>query len=282
MAAPTVRSVGAYSTPGNTTPHSVATPAGFQSGDVLLAVFEGQTGTAGVTATGWTLIFNVAQPSLTPNTRLCIVARIADGSEGSSVAFDIPAVINHVSGRMMAIQNHSASTVGKIVVDAVGAVGGAGGSPQTNTVPGITVSPNALVCIVGSSALDLDSTTQFSGWTNANLTSITEQMDNVTSFGNGGGFGLATGACAGTTTGSSTYQQATGDNWVATHLAIPGTDVTVAVSAAIGVGRAGSFAVDQDVGAPLAIATAAVSSPTIVKGVSQTRPFINVGFRSLV
>jgi hypothetical protein len=39
-------------------------------------------------------------------------------------------------------------------------------------------------------------TTNFSAWTNANLTSLTERTDNTVDNGNGGGLGIATGVKA--------------------------------------------------------------------------------------
>ena len=40
------------------------------------------------------------------------------------------------------------------------------------------------------------SSAQLSGWTNSNLTSLTERVDGGTTSGNGGGFGVATGVKA--------------------------------------------------------------------------------------
>lgn len=219
---PSVRSVGAVSTPGSATPHAVPAPASVTVGDLLITVFEGQTGSAGVTATGWTQIFNDIQPGATPNTRLCVLARLADGSEGASVNFDVPAPLNHVSGQMVSIQDHSVSNVATDIVVGTRQNAATTGADETVTIPGITVTAGAMVVMVGSTAIDLSSTTEWASWTNSNLTSITEQMDFATTTGNGGGFGMATGISAGTAPGDSTVVLHTISDYQVVHFGIPG------------------------------------------------------------
>jgi len=64
------------------------------------------------------------------------------------------------------------------------------------SIPGATTTvANTLVVAIVANATDTTSA-RTSGWTNANLTSLTERMDNNTSSGNGGGFGVATGVKA--------------------------------------------------------------------------------------
>ena len=58
-------------------------------------------------------------------------------------------------------------------------------------------------------------TANFSAWANVNLTALTEQVDNTTNVGNGGGIGVATGVKAeagayGNTTVSFAYTPACG------------------------------------------------------------------------
>lgn len=59
-----------------------------------------------------------------------------------------------------------------------------------------TTENNCLIVAVVGSPNDAISTSEFSGWTNANLTSITERGDNTTNQNAGGGFGIATGTLA--------------------------------------------------------------------------------------
>lgn len=66
------------------------------------------------------------------------------------------------------------------------------------TIPGaVTTLANTLVVAIVANATDTNST-QSSGWTNANLTGLTEQIDAQDNAGNGGGFGVATGVWAST------------------------------------------------------------------------------------
>ena len=64
-----------------------------------------------------------------------------------------------------------------------------------------TTGTNRLVLAIASTSIDASSTTEFSGWTNANLTGITEVVDFTSTSGNGGGIGAAYGfkATAGAT-----------------------------------------------------------------------------------
>jgi hypothetical protein len=214
--------VGTASAGGTASPHSVNTPAGVVSGDLLVCVLEYATGagTNHVTATGWTELNWRDQVAATGRTDLVAMGRISDGTEGASVAFTVAGTINHVHGQMIAIQNHGLSVIGDVVTTTADGGAAGGSSPQTNTVTGITVTADSLIMIIGGTARDVSSTTEFSAWTNANLASITEQMDTLVLTGNGGGFGMATGTCAGTTTGNSTYQQAILEAWNAFHLGI--------------------------------------------------------------
>lgn len=76
--------------------------------------------------------------------------------------------------------------------DTTDAVGG-----TVVTIPGDTSTvPNGLVLAICSRSEDSSSTTRFSAWTNADLGSVTEVLDNGTAGGNGGGIGAATGTKA--------------------------------------------------------------------------------------
>lgn len=73
-----------------------------------------------------------------------------------------------------------------------------GGSASTSvSIPGdTTTGANRLVVVASSTALDNDPNPRFSGWTNADLSDLTERYDDATSAGNGGGLGVATGGKA--------------------------------------------------------------------------------------
>ena len=219
--AASVRSVGTTHGWNATTTQDIGTPSGFQAGDLLLVVAESQH--PGSSATDWVKLVNRSQAAATGTTRLEVHAKIAVGDEGSAVTFTFPATVNHAAAQMIAIQNHGVSNVSTDIVVGTATGGAQGGaSPQTNTIPGITVNADSLVLLIGSSGLDVESTTEFSNWTNANLTGITEHCDFMTSSGNGGGFGVASGVDSdGGATGDSTYDQATLYAWNAVHLGVP-------------------------------------------------------------
>ena len=63
-----------------------------------------------------------------------------------------------------------------------------------NTGATTTVANTLVVTIVANSSDTASART--SGWTNSNLTGLTESIDNNTNNGNGGGFGVATGVKA--------------------------------------------------------------------------------------
>lgn len=79
---------------------------------------------------------------------------------------------------------------------------GAGGNDSaandtTGTIPGSTTTvDNTLVVLIISTSVNGTGTANFSNWTNANLTSITERQDNSNTAGLGGGSGMATGVKA--------------------------------------------------------------------------------------
>jgi hypothetical protein len=68
-------------------------------------------------------------------------------------------------------------------------------SDTSASIPGATTTvANTLVVVATAGSLpDASGTAQFSAWTNANLTSLTERTDNSVSSGNGGSLGIATG-----------------------------------------------------------------------------------------
>jgi hypothetical protein len=78
----------------------------------------------------------------------------------------------------------------------------AGGTEATvdtsGAIPGATttVDNTMVVTAIATSLPDAVGTANFSAWTNANLSSPTERIDNTTNAGNGGGLGIAAGGKA--------------------------------------------------------------------------------------
>ncbi len=68
-------------------------------------------------------------------------------------------------------------------------------SDTSGSIPGATTTVNntLVVVAVAGSLPDASGTANFSAWTNANLTNLTERADNTATAGNGGALGIATG-----------------------------------------------------------------------------------------
>ena len=71
-------------------------------------------------------------------------------------------------------------------------------SDTSGSIPGVTttVANTLVVTALAASLPDATGTSQYSGWSNANLTSLTERVDNTVTAGDGGGLAIATGAKA--------------------------------------------------------------------------------------
>lgn len=94
----------------------------------------------------------------------------------------------------------------------------------TGTVPGLTTTLNdSLVALFVSTSVNATGTANFSAWTNADLTSLTEHFDSSNTAGLGGGLGVASGlrAVAGTV-GTTTVTYAATSFKGAMALALPG------------------------------------------------------------
>lgn len=98
---------------------------------------------------------------------------------------------------------------------------------NTNVVmPSVTTTvSDCLIILYASTGRDASSAANYGGWTNANLTTITERVDSVGTDGGGAGFGIATGgkATAGVT-GSSTVTTGSADPQYGVTLALLSVD----------------------------------------------------------
>lgn len=159
-------------------------PAGIQHGDVLLLFIE--TGNQAVTVAGWQ-----AAPSSPANdalsTRISVFWKRIGESEPAPTTSDSG---DHQIGRIVAFSGvvrsgnpfNAAASGSDTTADTTGAIPGA-----------VVAVPNCMVVAACTSAVDGITTTEFSGWTNSNLTSVDEQIDNGTDAGNGGAIGVACG-----------------------------------------------------------------------------------------
>jgi hypothetical protein len=197
-AVPTFVAAGAVTS--NTTAITPAIPAGIATNDILLLFLE--TANQAVTISNqnggtWTVVTNSPQGTGTAGstsaTRLTVFWSRYNGTQGNPTTSDSG---DHQAGRIIAIRGAAASgNPWDVTAGGVEAV-----SDTSASIPGATTTVgNTLVVTAIATALpDSTSTTNFSAWTNANLTSITERVDNARSSGNGGAIGITTGIRAAT------------------------------------------------------------------------------------
>lgn len=95
----------------------------------------------------------------------------------------------------------------------------------TPTMPSVTTTVgNTLIFLVSARETDDSSTTFYSGVTNANLTSLAEQLEGGSNLANGGGFVVCTGIKANAgSTGTTSITRATGGEDVALTVAFKAT-----------------------------------------------------------
>ncbi len=212
--APTFVAAGAVAS--NTTAITPALPANIATGDILLLFLETANQAITIpTPNGgtWTEVTNSPQGTGTAGgttgARLTIFWSRYNGSQGDPTTSDSG---DHQQGRIIAIRGVTTSgNPWDITTGGTEAV-----SDTSGLIPGATTTvPNTLVVTaIATSLPDATGTSNFSSWTNSNLTSITECIDNTVTAGNGGGLGIVTGikATAGVygntavTLGSSTYK----------------------------------------------------------------------------
>ncbi len=177
---------------------SPALPSGLQTNDILLLFLETANQTISISNQNggtWTQVTGSPQGTGTAggSSATCLTAFWSryNGSQGAPTTSDSG---NHQLGRMIAIRG--ATTSGNpwdVEAGGVDATSNTSGSiPGTTT----TVANTLVVVAIATSLPDASGTANFSGWTNANLSSLTERTDNTVTAGNGGGLGLATGGKA--------------------------------------------------------------------------------------
>jgi hypothetical protein len=191
---PSVAAVGAQAqtaNAGSTSALSVPLPAGVTAGQILLLFVESDVqpinAIAGYTNVG---VGTVVQATGLA-TSLTIRWHLATGSD-TAPSVQAAGTQNHLVARIMSVDGCNAAPIN--------------GTPATfsdNTtvtsvsIPGgVTTVADCLIVAAFSTGTDVTSTSMVSGWTNASLSSVTEQMDNWHVTGNAGGFGVAVGGLA--------------------------------------------------------------------------------------
>ncbi len=175
-----------------------ALPAGIATNDILLLFLETANQAISISNQNggtWTAVANSPQGTGTAGgsnaTRLTVFWSRYNGTQGAPTTSDSG---NHQLGRIVAIRG--AATSGNPWDVTAGGVEST--ADTSGAIPGATTTvANTLVVAAIATALpDADGTADFSAWTNANLTSVTERTDNTVTAGNGGGLGIATGGKA--------------------------------------------------------------------------------------
>ena len=193
--APTVAGVG--SAQADVTAINLGLPAiSFQTTDVNLVVAESVGGENFTTPSGWAHIDAVSPVVQGANTQLTVFWRRWQSGDGTVALNDTG---NHQIGTTLTVRGCPASgnpwNIVAVQVDAV--------SDNSVTFPSVTTTiADCLILLIGAWSDDM---TVAALPVNANLTSITEHVDQVTTAGNDGGIFVASGikATAGAT-GTST------------------------------------------------------------------------------
>lgn len=192
-------------------------PAGIQTGDILILALEIANDGDNVSApTGYTFVTTAAINSGTSGTRIAYFwRRHTSGDSAPSCTLDAGG--DHALARIIAVRGCVATGS---PIDATS--GGSKAALNTSvTVTGFTTNVNECL-IVGAVTNSADGTTNtFSGWTNSNLSNVTERTDNQVSNGDGAGLAIYTGeqAIAGPTGDTTASTSVAGANAFA-HFAL--------------------------------------------------------------
>ncbi|MEK7488154.1 MAG: hypothetical protein AAB598_02425, partial [Patescibacteria group bacterium] len=195
-AAPTVVNVGAVANGINAITPDM--PAGVQTNDILLLFIE--TSDQAITVSGgtetWTQIANSPVTGATGTRLTAFWARASQYNPTSPTTADSG---NHQLARMIAFRGaiQTGNPWDVIATDVENT------SDTSVSFPSVTtaVADTLIVMALAGDGPDGNSTANFSGWTNASLTGLTEHIDNRVASGDGGLIGAASGikAAAGVT-----------------------------------------------------------------------------------
>lgn len=188
---------------------TVPVPTGYRNDDLLLLFVEQANQTVAAPA-GWTQVTNSPQGTGTAaaigGVGVQTFYKIASGAEASVTVADSG---DHTTAIMMAFRGADPANPIDVTAGSVGAASTAMVFPSVTTTQA-----NELIVLVAGMDTDAASTTTATGYTNANLTGITEQHDQTITSGVGGGLAIATGLKV--TAGSTGTTTATGSTAV-TH-----------------------------------------------------------------
>ncbi|MGA2092467.1 MAG: metallophosphoesterase, partial [Sedimentisphaerales bacterium] len=173
---------------------SPALPASIVTGDILLLFIETDNNAITITDQNggtWSQVTNSPQGGGTTSpTRLTVFWSRYNGTQHAPVTSDSG---DHQAGIIAAFRGSGTVATG-YPWDVTAGNYDASSTTSASILGATTTGPNDLiVAALATSLPDSTSTTNFSAWTDANLTSITERIDYAQSAGNGGAIGVATG-----------------------------------------------------------------------------------------
>lgn len=193
MALPTFQAVGAVSSGvGAVTPGFPA--SGVLANDVAIMVVQ-SSNEAITTPTGFTQVSNSPQFTGTAATagavRIGVFYKICTGTEnGTTVTVNDTG--NHTVAQILIYRGVNTAAPINATAGGTKAV-----ASTSSSIPGVTTTVNeCMIVAISGNSNDANSTAVYSGWTNANLTSLTERIDRSINRGTGGGFGVADGGLA--------------------------------------------------------------------------------------
>lgn len=196
---------------------SLAMPTNLKVNDLLMLVIH--TANEAITIpTGWTEVGNQANQAVGTATnqlatRLAVCYKWAAATNPNVT---VNAVGNILTGRSIAFRFVNKNN--PFIATASGTQASSANNPTLNGIT--TTCPNALIFFAMAVGRDSTGTANFTAFTNANLNTITERMDNTSANGTGGGVAAWTAYAA--LTGAIGNSTATKSGWTdsTTHLTI--------------------------------------------------------------
>lgn len=201
-AAPTVRAVGTVSS--SVTTCAPGLPASTAIGDMMIMFCE--SAAEAVTASGWTELTSRSSGTgggLTA-TRLTVLYRVSVDAADATTTND-PG--DHCACRIVGIETGTYDSGTPFdTANITGSTDLTAGTSVTIDGSSTTYDDSLVFAAIGQDTPDAAGSTEFSGATNADLSSITEQIDNSRAQGNGGAWWVVTGV----DTTAGTYTTTTG------------------------------------------------------------------------
>lgn len=215
-----------------TTTLTVAWPGSQSAGDIGLLLVE-TANAATVVASGWTELSTSPVESAVSTHGLHVLYKIAAGSDAD---VSVSGLLNHAIARILVFSGVDGTSPINATTQQAADTG------TSITLPSVTTdTADCAIVHVAGTGRDATLTAVFSGWTNANLDSITEVADDTTGTSGGGGFGAAWGILASAgASGTGSCTQSVSVVWTAITVALKPASGGSAVTGTIDASESGS------------------------------------------